>query len=69
MERAILTMKAVKGWQARGNRHCKLNSSISDGEIFVKDLSKRVLPPRFKRYEETAMIYAFLLDLAGLAHS
>ncbi len=24
---------------------------------------------RFKRYEETAMIYAFLLDLAGLAHS
>jgi len=24
---------------------------------------------RFKRYEETAMIYSFLLDLAGLAHS
>jgi oligopeptidase B len=24
---------------------------------------------RFKRYEETAMIYAFLLDLAGFVES
>jgi len=43
------------------NHHLLLKTNMDAGHVGASG--------RFKRYEETAMIYAFLLDLAGLAHA